>query len=62
MDEFCKRIKLRAHFYGTHKQADLSDEEYRFKSKNKHWVPTKTEHHHTIDTFIESKKKDINGS
>ena len=37
---------------------DLSGEEYRFKSKNKHWVPTKV--HYTIDTFIEVAKNDIN--
>ena len=35
---------------------DLSDEDYRFKSKkNKLWAVTKT--HHTTDTFIEATKK-----
>ena len=59
MKEFYRPIKLKAHFQDTHKQVDLSDEESRFKSKNdKHRVPTKT--HHTINTFIEATKIDIN--
>ena len=53
--------KLKARFQDTLKQADLSDEECRFKSKNnKHQVPTKT--HHTIDTFIEATKKTLMNS
>ena len=43
--------------FSRHLQVDLSNEEYRFKSKNKHWVPTRI--HHTIDTFIEATNKDI---
>ena len=39
-------------------QVDLSGKEYRFKSKIKHWDPTKT--HHKIDTFIEATKEDSN--
>ena len=59
MDQFYRRIKLKTHFQETHKQADLSDEEHRFKSEsNKHWVHTKTLR--TIGTFIESTKKCIN--
>ena len=40
LDEFYKPIKLKAHFQDTCKQVDLSNEENRFKSKSKHWVPT----------------------
>ena len=42
------------------KQTDLSDREFRFKSKNnKYWSPKKTDH--TRHTFIEAtKKKTIN--
>ena len=58
LDKFYRRIKLKAHFQDTCKQADLSDDEYRFKIKSKHWVSTKI--HHTVDTFIEATKKDIN--
>ena len=56
--KFFRMIKLTAHFHDTTKQAGLSNKEYRFKSKNKHWVPTKI--HHAIDTFLEATKKDIN--
>ena len=56
LDNFFRHIKLRSHFQDTCKQADLSDEE--FKSKSKYWVPTKT--HHTIDPFIEATKNGIN--
>ena len=56
MNEFHRRIKLKVYFHDTRKQADLSDEEYRFKRKsNKHWVPTKTNRH-----IHWSNKKDIN--
>ena len=45
LDEFYRCIKPKAHFEDMHKQANLFDEEYRFKSKsNKNWVPTKTYH------------------
>ena len=37
---------------------DLSNEEYRFKNKSKHWVPTKI--NRAIDLFIERTKKYIN--
>ena len=55
LDEFYRRIKLKARFHGNRKEAELSDKEYRFKSKSKHWVPTKT--HDTIDTFTKVTKK-----
>ena len=56
MDEFYRRIKLKAQSQDTHKQADFFDEKYRFKGKdNKHWVFTKILH--TIDTFKEATKK-----
>ena len=58
MDEFYRRIKLKGHFQDTRKQTDLSDEEHRFNSKNKHWVPTKI--HHTIGIFIEATTKNEN--
>lgn len=59
MDEFYRRIKLKAQSQDTRKQADLFDEKYRFKSKdNKHWVCTKILH--TIDTFKEATKKYFN--
>ena len=54
LDEFYRRIKLKAHFQGTLKVAELSDEEYRFKNKSKYWVPKNL--HHTRDTFIEATK------
>ena len=57
-EEFYRCIKLKFHFQDTLKQVDLSDEEYRFRNKNKHWVPTKV--HHTIGPFIEAIKKDTN--
>ena len=56
LEEFYRRIKLKFHFQDTLKQVDLSDEEYRFRNKNKHCVPTKM--HHTIGPFIEAIKKD----
>ena len=55
MDELYWHIKVKAHFQDTCKQADLSDAEYRFKSKSKNWVPTKI--HHAIDTFLDTTKK-----
>ena len=55
LDKFYRHIKLKARFQDTLKQADLFDEEYRFKSKSKHWAPTKTDD--TVDTFIEARKK-----
>ena len=58
LHKFFRCIKLTAHFHDTTKQADLSNKEYRFKGKNKHWVPTKI--HHALDTFMEATKKDIN--
>ena len=35
MDELYRRIKVKAHFQDTRKQADLSDAEYRLKAKAK---------------------------
>ena len=57
LDEFYRRIKLKAHLQDIIKQANLSDKQYRFKSKSNSWVPTKI--HHTIDTFIEAAKKTL---
>ena len=59
LDEFYRRIKLKAHFQDILKQIDLSNKKYRFERKSKYWVLTKI--HHTVDTSIEAtKKKDIN--
>ena len=48
LEEFYRRRKLKSHFQDIRKQADLSEEEYRFKSKNKHWVPKNTPHNRHI--------------
>ena len=60
LDEFYRRIKLTDLFKNTRKEADLFDKEYRFKSKNKDWVPTRI--HHTVDTFMEVSKKTLMNS
>lgn len=59
MEGFYRRTKLKAHFWDTHKQANLSDKKYAFKSKSdEHAVPSKT--HHILNTFVEAIKEDIN--
>ena len=56
INNFTRKIKLRAHF-GTTKEDENNKKEFYIKNKNSTWTPNKT--HHTIKTFIEAFQNEI---
>ena len=60
LNDFFRRIKLKAYFKDTPNNKN-DDENRLFKqNKNKKWTPPNN--HHTINTYVEAVKKDIEQS
>lgn len=57
MNEFYRRIKLKAHFRNSTKVKEQIEAEIFKKPTNKKWAPNKN--HHTIEIFIEATKNRV---
>ena len=58
MEDFYRRIKLKAHFKNPENKARFTEEGVFRKPTNKTWVPNNN--HHSIDTFMEAAHNEIN--
>ena len=57
IDDFQRRIKLKAHFKDTASNQHLTENKIFKKLTSKSWIPTKI--HDTVETFIEATNNDI---
>ena len=58
MEDFYRRIKLKAHFKNPENKVRFTEEGVFRKPTNKTWVPNNN--HHSIDTFMEAARNEIN--
>ena len=58
MKDFYRRIKLKAHFKNSENKNRFTEEEIFRKPTNKTWTPNNN--HHSIETFIEATRNEIN--
>ena len=58
MEDFYRRIKLKAHFKNPENKARSTEEGVFRKPTNKTWVPNNN--HHSIDIFMEAAHNEIN--
>ena len=58
MEDFYRRIKLKAHFKNPENKARFTEEGVFRKPTNKTWAPNNN--HHSIDTFMEAAHNEIN--
>ena len=58
MEDFCRRIKLKAHFKNAENKDRFTEEGIFRKPTNKTCVPNNS--HHSLETFIEGTRNEIN--
>ena len=58
MEDFYRRIKLKAHFKKAENKGRFTEEDIFRKPTNKIWVPNN--HHRSMETFIEATHNEIN--
>ena len=58
LEDFYRRIKLKAHFKNPENKAHFTEEDIFRKPTNKTWVSNNN--HHSVETFIEATRNEIN--